>query len=143
MPQISRWSWLNVTLVITNISTGCRERESEVTEIDSVSGFVVPEHRPDSARAKLLVRVIAGITHEFDSVHLRLPRSFEELAHATPKYTGPDTTPPDPWGRSIEYVVSDDSFTVRSLGKDGISGTADDIVYRGIQGEGMAAMRKK
>ena len=38
-----------------------------------------------------------------------------------------DPIKPDPWNRPFEYKVEGDSYTLRSLGPDGQSGTEDDI----------------
>jgi hypothetical protein len=37
----------------------------------------------------------------------------------------------DPWGTRIEYSDQHGHLTIRSLGKDRLRGTADDVVYAG------------
>jgi len=39
----------------------------------------------------------------------------------------PKAVPLDPWDREYNYEANEDNFTIYSSGKDGVSGTADDI----------------
>ena len=60
-----------------------------------------------------------------------------QQSHGTPPLLLTDLDPApdqrlltDPWGNPYEYVAAPDgTFTLRSLGEDGVTGTGDDIVF--------------
>ena len=81
------------------------------------------------------MREIRTAISEYTSTHGRLPRSLEEIcAIGTPCTLMPMSNNRvgllDAWGRPFVYSVPEGEYELRSVGPDGIAGTADDFVFR-------------
>ena len=97
-------------------SSSALQRSANASQAEIQSKQQELEVQVDSLAA---LRDLAGSLESIRSVEFEYPLSLPELP------------PIDPWGQPIEYRrVSPDRAELRSLGPDGLSGTADDNVLQ-------------
>lgn len=86
--------------------------------------------------AKAEMNNLKGLISQYDLNVGSLPNSLNDLYEQPSDLADPskwtkvsrDPIKPDPWNHAYEYKVNGSEFEIRSLGPDGQSGTADDIV---------------
>jgi hypothetical protein len=77
-----------------------------------------------SYRARLEIKGWSNALRQFYAEWGSWPTALSELGVGR---KGADLREEDPWGRAYQYQHEDTAFRIRSLGRDGIEGTADDV----------------
>jgi general secretion pathway protein G len=99
----------------------------------SVSGPSGPRHRgrhSKTRRAELQLYNLATAIDMYMADTQELPDSLQTLTQTTEKIPEPyiQDVPSDPWGNPYAYRMEGSTYDLRSAGKDGRLGNADDVV---------------
>ncbi len=102
----------------------------------AIRGFQGTFDAAKKNQAKIMLGILSTSLKEYQLIVGSLPSSLDAL-HAQPSDLADPSlwvqkldkpVPSDPWNHPYEYKPNGTSFEVRSIGPDGQSGSADDIV---------------
>ena len=92
----------------------------------SIPSLIEARRRAETKVNREQMRALFTAINDYQTDKGALPETLEELMSEGPFYIR--VLPKDPWGRSYVYRRDGESFTLKSLGKDGVE-SEDDIVF--------------